>query len=133
MTAQTVEVRYLGDAHIAPSKDTATVIVAPPDKIVPKMGIAHTPSTVRAQQTRATLIVGEAAGDQAARGSIRIRIPGTVNGVVAMSVDLQGGRADVRLPKFQVRGAKWIRVTYLGNATTAKKVVFHTIQVSPKP
>ena len=38
--AKTVEVRYLGDAHIAPSQDTATVIVDPPAKIVPKMGIS---------------------------------------------------------------------------------------------
>ncbi len=130
--AKTVTVRYLGDAHVEASQDTATVVVDPASKAVPQLGIRHTPNNVRAQQTRARLIVGVAADGEAARGSIRIRIPGTVNGVVVISVDLLRGRAEVRLPKFQVRGAKRIQVTYLGNATTARKVAFHTIEVLPK-
>ena len=52
-----MKVRYLGDAHVEASQDTATVIVDPADKVVPQLGIAHTPKKVVAQKTRARLIV----------------------------------------------------------------------------
>jgi predicted extracellular nuclease/2',3'-cyclic-nucleotide 2'-phosphodiesterase (5'-nucleotidase family) len=129
---KTVTVRYLGDAHIAASQDDATVVVEPAEKLTPKMGVTHTPNQVRAQTTRATLVVGVAAGNQPAAGWVELRIPGTLQGVVTKVVRLAGGRAEVRLPKFKVQGMKRVRVTYKGNAQVLAKSVVHSIRVLPR-
>lgn len=132
----TLTIQYAGDATHAPSTSTlrVTVVADPtsPDKLEPRFGVKHSPKVVRAGATRAKLRVTVRADGDRASGWVRVRVPGVDDGPVTKVVRLKNGKAKLRLPAFEVRGKKRIRITFNGSDEVAPGSTTHVIRVVPR-
>ncbi len=91
-----------------------TVASTTPPMVTPTMTVAHSPSQVRAGRTQAVIRAIVRRGAANATGRVRFE----VEGQGTTGVNLEDGRASLRLGRFANPGVKLIVVTYLGNATT---------------
>ncbi|WP_170286121.1 ExeM/NucH family extracellular endonuclease [Nocardioides rubriscoriae] len=114
-----------------PSGTTVTVPVVDggttppaPEPVVPTLTVRHTPATVIAGRTRATLSVVVRSAGAPATGYVQVRVAGKT-----FVRKLEDGRISVRLPRFATPGVKTVFVKYGGNATTQSRTTTHTIRV----
>ncbi len=108
-----IEVRYLGDAHVAAGSDTVTVLVV---KNQPKVKVTLTPSTAKRGQTRVVVTASVGLDDLAATGSVTIKVDGRT---VAVKT-LVGGATTVRLDPFSRAGTHTVKVVYDGDPVFLK-------------
>ena len=92
-----------------------------------KVSARATPKKVVAKKTRPSVKVTVRSGRRPAYGKVEIEAGGTT-----YRATLRGGHAEVRLAAFATPGTKHVRVTYLGNDSTASSSTTLTIQVVEK-
>lgn len=121
--SEDVEVRYLGDATVAPGTDTVSVQVV---RATPVLKVARSPKVIHVRRTRPVLAVTLTAPGFTVRGQVRVVAAGRT-----VTKRLTGGKATFTLPAFTTTGLKTVTVRYLGNALAnpvTKRVSFRVVR-----
>ncbi len=87
--------------------------------------VKATPNKVKADKTRVKLHIQVVGPDGEATGTVVVSVAGQPD----RAVELENGRAQVRLDEFGTRGEKTITVSYLGDDTVGPAVEQVTIDV----
>jgi 5'-nucleotidase len=97
-----------------------------------RIAASHTPTVVQAGLTEAKLRVTVRAAEESADGLVRVLVPNTEAGPVAMEARLENGKATLRLPVFASAGKKRLTITYDGTERVAGSTAEHVIEVVPR-
>ena len=100
-------------------------IDVPEPKPAATIEVKATPKKVKAGKTRVKLHIEVTGPDGAATGTVVVSVAGQPD----QEVELEDGRAQVRLAEFDTRGDKTVTIAYQGDDTTAPATELVTIQV----
>jgi hypothetical protein len=123
-----LSVRYLGSDHLEASSTAVSLQVTAPEKVDPRIAVSHSPGTVTAGKTRATLRIRVTARGAEPCGTVRVQVPG--HGVTVLR--LHDGRATLELPRFDRAGTRTITVVYSGDDDVRSGTATETITVVGK-
>ncbi len=119
-----IEVRYLGDAHVATGTDAVSVTVV---KNRPRVNVVRTPAVVKRNATRAVFTVTVTAPGLVATGTVQVK----VDGALFATKTLVNGTTSVRLNPFGLLGSHDIKLIYSGDASLERVAETRTLDVVP--
>jgi len=116
---------YSGDANVAGKTEAFNQSVV---KATPKVNVEIKPDTIKAGKTKAKIVVRvDALGVDPVTGKVKIK----VEGQGTFTVDLENGKAVLKLDVFKKAGKRTVTVKYLGNSLVDGDTVKDVINVKP--
>jgi 5'-nucleotidase len=120
--ASDIEVRYLGDGHVATGSDSVTVSVV---KNRPRVTVVRTPAVVKRSATRAVFTVTVTAPGLVATGTVQIK----VDGALFATKTLANGTTSIRLNPLGQLGSHEIKLVYSGDASLERVAESRALEV----